>query len=152
MATSNKLHNSGGPPPVTATRATQLILLRDELEEERLELERAARTLDNESKRIKSELMRFVRAHQKGDDPIVELAKHRLEIIQVDGFFSYKDTLIGEIGFDEFERRRNLVPAKDDLAVTEKRPASSKAVTAARDRAASLRTKTSPGASKKKAA
>lgn len=139
MAT-HKLHKRVPLAACTATKASKLCKERAELDELRLELNRESDSLVKKIAAIDDELMRFVEANRSGKEPVVELAKHRLEIIQTAGFFSYKDNLIREIGFDEFERRKSEVPTKPKLQLTEKLPTRS------------TRTKPSPGASKGRAA
>lgn len=138
--TTQRLHSkSQCGQACTAQKASKLCADRAELDEERLELDRAARALEGQIKLIDDELMRFVKA-EAGDDglPVVELSRYRVEIIQADGYFSYKDNLIAEIGLEEFEKRKNAVPTKDKVQLTEKYP---KAVAAARAKAAEVRTK-----------
>lgn len=147
---TQRTFTESGPPPITATRASQLCGLRAELDEERLELDRASRAIENEIKRIEIQLLRFAKS---SDPPVVNVSRWQIAVVEKNGFFSYKDNLISELGFEEFERRRLSVPKEDDLQVTELRPAApTKAVKEARAKAASLRTKRTTAASKKRAA
>jgi hypothetical protein len=118
--TTQRLHKSAGPPACTATKAAKLCRQRVELDQERLELDRAARALTSQIATIDDELIRFAKT---SDPPVVDVARFTIAVVQAPGFFSYKDNLVSEIGLEEYERRKSAVPTKDKLVLTEKSPA-----------------------------
>jgi hypothetical protein len=139
---TQRLHKTAGPPACTPTKASKLCTERAQLDAERLEIEREARSLSSRIAAIDDELIRFTKA--AGEPPVRELARFTLAVVQAPGFFSYKDNLVAEIGLEEMERRKRGVATKDKLVLTEKVPA-------ARSAAAS-RTKKPAGPSKGRAA